>query len=295
MSANQNEIAAYNYCVCFIDLLGQREAMHGQGLLPIFHTSDERIAFKDVIKRTIKPIYDLQEQAAHLMDAVMNKRLESPLRANLPLGLQSEWDEMQRTAIKSQHWSDGLVQFVCLGDTSIKCPMNGIFGLFGTAGISCLIGLSYHTPLRGAIDIAWGVELRGGELYGPVIARAYELESECAQYPRIIVSSRTIDYLRATINTTEDDRFSQFNRALANICLAMLTEDADGYAILHYLGEEFQKTILRETQVGLYQDALAFIEEQGEKHRASNNTKLALRYNHLLGYFHAHKPVSLAT
>lgn len=288
--STDNEIAAYNYCVCFIDLLGQLEAMHRQGLLPQFQSDDEKNAFNEILKRTIKPIHDLQKQSAHFMDAVTKNRIGSPLRANLPPSLQNEWDEMQRTVIKSQRWSDGLVQFVCLGDTSIKCPMNGIFSIFGTAGILCLIGLADRVPLRGAIDIAWGVELHENEIYGPALARAYELESKCTQYPRIIVSPRTIDYLHETISTTDENRLSQFNRELARICLAMLIEDADGYAILHYLGEEFKKHILRDQQAVLYRSALTFIKEQGEKYRVSKDTKLALRYNHLLDYFQGHEP-----
>ena len=135
---------------------------------------------------------------------------------------------MQRTRVSTQRWSDGIVHFISLGDKEIKCPMNGVFTILDTAGGLCLMGLALHRPLRGSIDIAWGVELHKRELYGAAVARAYELESEFAQYPRIAVSPRVVNFLQAHLADTGEDRYSQFNRSLAGVCLGLLASDADG-------------------------------------------------------------------
>lgn len=284
------DILAGNYCVSFIDLLGQRAALKGQGLLPPFESEDERKKLNAILRESIGAIIKLQSQAKDMLDGIINPSTESPLRATLPPEQHPIWDEMQRTQVTTQRWSDGLVSFVCLGDKEVKCRMNGVFGLFGLAGTLCLLGLATRHPVRGAIEVAWGVELHPGELYGAAVARAYELESGVAQYPRIVVGPETVRLLEVHRVNPEQDLYSQNDRALATLCLGMLVQDADGYWILHYLGEEFQHAISQSHHAELYAAARKFAFEQLFEHQANLNTKLALRYSHLLQYFDAHPP-----
>lgn len=279
------DLAVYNYCVSFIDLLGQRDALKGQALLPHFSSEDERRNFITTLKGTIGAILALQERASDMM-AIGTR--DAPLPASIAQEHQGVWDEMMRTRVHSQRWSDGLVSFVCLRDQEIKCPMNGIYNIIGQAGSLCLLGLASRHPLRGAIDIAWGVELLPGELYGAAVARAYELESEVAQYPRIVVSDRTIQFLESHITNTGQDVFSENNRELARLCYSMLIRDADGVALVHYLGKEFQQAISQGQHAHLYSEARIFVLEQLNTHQASRNSKLAFRYVNLLNYFDAH-------
>ncbi|HTT09210.1 MAG TPA: hypothetical protein VMH34_10530, partial [Gammaproteobacteria bacterium] len=174
-----------NYAVSFIDLLGQRTKFADQGILPSFASDKEHQQFLTIVKESIGPIFALQRQADAMLRGFLKAQQNSPRRAALPPQLRASFDELQRTRITTQRWSDGLVSFVSLGDQTVKCPMNGIYCLFVLAGSHCLLGLAMQQPLRGAIELAWGVELRDGELYGPVVARAYELETTAAQYPRI--------------------------------------------------------------------------------------------------------------
>ena len=281
---------AFNYCVSFIDLLGQRDAVRGQGLLPSFKSDDEKEEFYSVIRNSVGAIHRLQQQAETILEGALKERGDSPIRAKLTLEEQKEWDEMGLARVTTQRWSDGLVSFTCLGDSLVKCPMNAVFGIFALAGSICLLGLGGRRPVRGAIDVAWGVELRLGELYGPVVARAYELESEFAQYPRIIVSPQAVQFLEAHCKNLEQDRFSQLNRSLAGVCRNMLIRDVDGLVILHYLGEEFQKSVSHAVHSELYDKARTFVGEQLEQHRKSGNSKLAFRYSHLALYFDTYAP-----
>jgi len=43
---------AFNYCVCFIDLLGERNAAQGQGLLPRISSEAEDEVFQKVLSDT---------------------------------------------------------------------------------------------------------------------------------------------------------------------------------------------------------------------------------------------------
>ena len=279
---------AFNYCLSFIDLLGQRDAVRNQGLLPTIKTEDEEKAFRATIRASIGSIIRLQRDAETMVKGILKERPESPFQQELSKEEQTIWDQMQLTRLTTQRWSDGLVSFVSLGDRDVKCQMNGVYGIFCLAGSLCFLGLATKQPVRGAIDIAWGVELHPGELYGPVVARAYELESEVAQYPRIVVGTRIVEFLQAHRANLEQDPFSRLNHRLADLCLNMLVQDADGFWVLHYLGDTFQWSVTHENHHFLYEKAKTYVLEQAEYHRKSLNTKLAFRYSHLLDYFNAH-------
>jgi hypothetical protein len=292
-TAQDREWIAYNYCVAFVDLLGQRDALRGQGLLVRPQSDEQRKAFHEILRNSIGAIIKLQERAEEMLAPILQQNLDSPRRAALPLEQQPIWDEMQRTRITTQRWSDGLVLFACLGDTEIRCQMNGIFGIFGLTGSLCLLGLATGHPIRGAIEIAWGVELRPNELYGPAVARAYEIESEIAQYPRIVVGPETVRFLQAHSVNPGQDVFSQTDREFASLCLDMLVQDADGHWLLHYLGERFQFAVTHTQHAELYGMARKFVYDQLFTHQANRNTKLAFRYSHLVQYFDAHPPTTL--
>lgn len=280
-----------NYCISFIDLLGQRSEYKNEGILPKFETPEDKAKFIERIKHTIAPIDDLQRSSSQFLESSLGYR--SPLRKQLPPELHPVYDQMHEVKLKQQRWSDGLVYFVSLLEGNVKCPMAGVYKLFGSAGCLCLLGLGKKRPLRGSIDIAWGVELHNGELYGAAVAKAYELESYVAQYPRIVVGQRAVDYLIANTRNPAPDFYSEFNRQLAQICLNILSIDSDGYHIIHYLGESFRKYISKGLHPKLYEEALKFVTQQCEEWHSKKDTKLSLRYNHLLSYFLAHSPDDL--
>lgn len=283
---NTNSWAIYNYCTAFIDLLGQQNEYKTEGLLPQFASENDRKEFLMKVKRSIGSIFDLQQNAENMLKAVLSPK--SSLKKTLSPELHESYDQIRKTRVNRQRWSDGLIFFTSLGESDIKCPMNAVFYLFGLAASLCFLGLAKRQPLRGAIDIAWGVELHKAELYGAAVAKTYELESHVAQYPRIIVSERTIVYMEANRDNTETDLFSKINSELAKICLSMLMQDVDGYWFIHYLGEEFRLYISQNQHEYIYDKALKFIENQSETHRKNREGKLAFRYSHLLSYFLAH-------
>jgi hypothetical protein len=276
-----------NYCVCFIDLLGQQKALQGHGAIYKFPTRED---FVKAAKGIIAPIVALQKRTTDLVQAIVDAQTSSAYRASLAPGLQAEWDELQNTHLTTQYWSDGLVAFVSLRGEGVACPINGVFAAFGMAGTEMLIGLSSRAPIRGGIDVAWGVELRPGELYGAAIARAYELESKHAQYPRIVVGDEAIKYLHSQLSSTEQDNRSVYNRGLAKICLDMILTDVDGLPILHYLGDAFRLYVSQKILDDVYVDAKKFIEEQYAHFRNEPDSKLAFRYRQLLDYFVAFPP-----
>lgn len=284
-SGNYN---AFNYCVSFIDLLGQRNAAKDQGLVPRIGSEAEDRAFQKSILDNIGGILQLQQDVEEINKA-LSPNPESPLRETLNDEEKATWDEIQFESVKTQYWSDGFVKFVCLGNQERKYPAKGVFELFCTAGYFCLLGLVRHRPVRGAIGIAWGSEIRPGELYGPAIVRAYELESEVAQYPRIVIGQEVVKFLEAHKSNPEDGVVSRVNQSYALSCLNLLAPDDDGYGIIDYLGENFRYAVTHMHYNDLYQRARMFVVQQVREFQRLQNSKLAFRYTQLLAYFDAHR------
>lgn len=284
-----DQLVFAHYSVCFIDLLGQQEAMKGQQLLPPDQNSPEFVAFSRSARESIGRIIKLQKDADNFVRAAGEDRTRLDLSGLTPRQRQ-DFLIAKGSKIKQQRWSDGLVLFARHADHDVKCPMNSAFALLGTAGCLCLLGLARKAPLRGGIDFAWGAELHENELYGPVVARAYELESTVAQYPRIVVGKEFVQYLQFHSANPDKTAFTEIDRAMANQCLSLLTEDADGNYIIHYLGDGFIDAITHTHHAAMYAKAHAFVAAEWERLRKIGNSKLSLRYSHLYSYFEAHRP-----
>lgn len=280
--ADDIKLVAANYCVGFVDLLGQRALYENEGFLP---DDEEEVLRK--IRETIKPIYHLQEIAADFIEQALKK--DSRFRETLLPGQQVIYDKMWELNLQHQRWSDGLVYFVSLHERSVKCPNLSIFGMFTAIGSLCLLHLAFKQPIRGAIDIAWGVELHPGELYGAAVATAYKLESKVAQYPRIVIGDRVIEYLNEIIQAPGSDILTEFNRKQARNCLDMTSRDFDGCYVLDYLGQSFRDYVTKEHHEELYKRAYEFVIEQLKHWRNVGNAKLAVRYERLLAYFDSRK------
>lgn len=279
-----------NYVVGFVDLLGQRDEFKDQGLLPIFKSKEEQNAFDDKARKTIGAINELQQSADQFLAAAQKFQSSSSYKQSIPEPMHEAYEDSRKMKWQKQHWSDGLMFFSSLYDVEIKVPMNAVFGIISTLGSLCLLGLARKRPIRGGIEIAWGVELPPGELYGCAVAKAYELESEIAQYPRIVLGPYVLDYLKKMAANTTNSIFDKTNQQLAALCIGMLAEDMDGRIFIDYLGSGFPRLLEKDRHCLLYDGAHKFIEEQLAKHRMEKNTKLMLRYHHLLQYFDDHHP-----
>jgi len=283
----EENLTISNYCASFIDLLGQQAALQGQNLMPILKTKEDEKKFLHTVKNSVGAIETLQKQVEIFRKSISTSSLSTPLSPNDKI----LYDEMKKVKAKQQRWSDGLVFYSSLTDTTEKCPMNAVFEIFLLSGTMCFIGLANKQPIRGAIEISWGVELHENELYGAVVANSYKLESKIAQYPRIVVGEQTINYLNAYLKKPENtpDKLFSYNRNLAQICLSMTAIDQDGYYIIDYLGKTFTESVTHSHSQELYKKAYSYIYEQYEIHKNNKNSKLALRYTWLKGYFHQHK------
>jgi hypothetical protein len=285
---NKETLKIANYCVSFIDLLGQRTEYKNEGLLLQYESTEEKEKFKIKVQNTIGKIDFLQRAADIFLNGVLNYK--SPEREMLAPDRKVIYDKVKEVHLNRQRWSDGLVYFISLEEGKVQCPIQGVYIQLITNCYLCFFGLANGIPLRGSMDIAWAAELHEGELYGAAVAKAYELETCVAQYPRIVIGQRVIDYIIFNMNKPASNDYDEVDKTFAKKCFDMLAQDFDGHYVAHYLGGVFHEMVTKSLHGELYQSSIEFVLEQCKKWRDERNTKLSSRYNHLLSYFLSHSP-----
>ncbi len=283
---NKKGIVLCNYAAAFVDILGQRRQLQRFSRLP--DTSDEKQMsdFKAVLKGTVGVVNGLVTHFKRFFRAFSN----NSRGRRLPESLRSAFESLRRMEIHFQRFSDGLFVFVPLAVDKIPVPINGVFGLLAACGTASLISLAAGHPIRGGIELGWGVEYHPDELYGSVVARAYELESEVARYPRFVVGEQLTEYIHATEAHSAQDAASQVGRSLAAYCRSMLITDDDGYPIIDYLGTAFRELGNNAVTKEVVRRAYEFVLAQSSEWKEKKDTELAFRYAMLRDYFDARLP-----
>ncbi len=287
MSTEEND-DRYEVCfhlVGFIDLLGQQEELSRLDSLPDVDNEEEMRAFIDQLKRTFGVVDGLHKMFEEFFGGIMEKR-------RIPEGLKTQNPDLYKaltgSKIKFQRYSDGIVVFVALSESAGRMPFRSVWGLLSACASVMLISLASKHPLRGGLDVGIGMEMREGELYGPAVARAYNLESKVAQYPRITIGTEMVNYLLQERNLDPKDEFDSFNQEMSGLCLSLIARDIDGNTILDYLGEGFRTYVGGDPE--LPEQALQFAQEKLQEYREAKNTKLAIRYKLLVDYIESRLP-----
>ena len=278
----ESQLYFANYAVAFLDLLGQRDAMSDENLLPAFTTDAEKNEFTVRAKRIIGSIGVLQKRARELEQGYKSITFED-LKVALPNEYAVEIDAFNAPQLQTQYWSDGLVLFSALKGNQPLLGLSVLYQLIAKSGAICYMGLASGEPIRGGIEIAWGVELNKGEIYGPAVARAYELESSVACLPRIVIGENAISFLDAASQFPD----SAFVRATAQSITSQVLRDEKGTYLVHYLSRPNNDDAAAPHRE-VYPRALAYIDSQLQKHDVG--TKLHVRYSELRDYFIAHRP-----
>lgn len=280
---NKTDLEINYYLVAFLDILGQQEAMKKFKGLPDINNKEQMSEFISIVGDTFTVINSFHQSFKNYFDEFMNMHKKSPLSSII-----------KSNDIKFQRFSDGVVIFLSLKTDRNVLPIQSIFGILAACAGMFLLWLSQGRPLRGGIEIGLGVETNKNEIYGPVVSEAYNLESKIARYPRIVIGEELKRYLfvHAEGGSKESDIYTKLRIEFAKICMELLTQDDDGYAIVDYLGRGFKKNVAKEVQVEQFvMNAYEFIVKQSCKWQQQKDSKLAFRYSLLRNYFDARLPL----
>ena len=276
------------YAVAYLDILNQSSYLKAIDYFP----KDEEELNK-FIKQGKESYGVLLQLRKMLVDFF--KMYNKPLIdiSTLSEDARNTFNEMSEISIEFQGFSDCVAIYAptAKGDGK-NVNINNIYGIMTACACTMLGFLATGKCIRGGIDIGMGTIIFDKEFYGPALLRAYKLESEIAQHPRIAIGHGLLNFIHSTLqkadlNSTE----GKYIHSLANTCMQMISTDYDGWPILDYLGGGFNKIVRREPKSKLVEDAYRFILEEKQRQLNRMDLKLYYRYCALQRYFDAYQAI----
>lgn len=221
------------YAVAFVDVLSQKDKLREISGLP--KNDEQRARFIYLLQETFGVIAEYRRLFGKFFDAPQARApSEGPART---AGRGREFERLMRTRVKKQLFSDSMIYYVSLTETPDRLSITGVHTLLSACAATFLLGLAQRMVCRIGIDVGIASEYFCGEIYGPALYRAYHLESERAQFPRIVVGDGFCNYVASEMNWPGRSIDEQHKIMWARDCADWIATDADGAQILDYAGE----------------------------------------------------------
>lgn len=261
-----------HHLVAFLDVLGQREKFRE---LTIPKTPDDQARVGRVLSETAGFVVQLRE--------LFRKQFES-----FNAGIGSGGRIKNSVQPKLVGFSDSFVVSVSLwDDRDSLIPFLTIFSALWAASILMLTSLASKHALRGGFDVGLATEIAPGEIYGTALERAYVLEHDRAEYPRILVGDELWKFLSLALVEFENERSgsAKATSAIIRKMMQLISTDRDGQRILDYLGPVSAELISRLEANTLVRPSYEFVVAEQQRFLSEANTKLGTRYGLLRSYF----------
>lgn len=267
------------YCVAFIDLLGQK-ALYERLAPDLNVSSNDEAVMLEIAKATFGLQRDIKTAFATYS--------ETPRRGYdvLPKELHPIYEKMRNHEVFIQKFSDGIVIFVNLSRSDTHYPLSSLVPALGSIAFAFLGAMNRGYPFRGGIALGKGFQSSPDEIYGPVVANAYDLENTIAQYLRIVIDKNMPAYLSKFFEKDQGSKFVTASlRSMAEYLQRAIATDSDGQLILDYLTF---CAMTADENVPLAEElakGYAFINEQIARFKKSGNDVLLGRYSLLKAYW----------
>ncbi|MBD3413277.1 MAG: hypothetical protein GF421_02465 [Candidatus Aminicenantes bacterium] len=284
----------FNYIVASVDILGQKSAFKEIKDKLILEVSPAKL--QEISEKTIDIVERFRKSFFNYYKRYLRKTEVSE-------EYKAEYEKMiKEQEIKLKFFSDTIIislaikpnKFQAINIIHIPAILTSIGGM--------LLSMLYDRhSFRAGIELGIATELENKELenkdiYGPALIKAYCLENRIAKYPRIVIGSNLIEYLKFLsegnpIINNQIKMDIERCKKIAKSCLSMIDTDFDGYPIFDYLGENFRNKILSKIEISqeIISGAYDFVKREHEYRKNSvqneENKKLALKYLRLLNYF----------
>jgi hypothetical protein len=185
-------------------------------------------------------------------------------------------------------FSDSFVTSVPLREEGYELvPVVTVFSALSAACVVMLTALASKHPLRGGIDVGLATEIGPGEIYGTALERAYLLECNVANYPRLVIGDELWTYLNAALAHFENltTPVSKAITAIVKKTKQMIATDTDGQRILDYLGPVVVENAGPDHGQLMIQPAYNFVLAEQKRMLAKGDPELIGRYVLLRSYF----------
>ncbi len=266
------------HVVFFMDILGQKDKIRNLRSLPTNEKEEDVI---EILKQTVTVVRKTRELFKTFYNASLNTQSHI---LKIPKEHRNDYLKMRKSELKFRGFSDSLIISVPMKNDNEYCtPMNDTYTALLGACSMVLVSLAMGHPIRGGVDVGLCMDIEPNEIYGAAIERAYSLESNFAEYPRILIGSTLLSYLHAISDQVSETPFGKMAKSTADRCLSLLAPDIDGQIILNFLCEEVRKIDKYEEEI--IPRAYNFAFKEYDKYMSLDNRKLASRYGRLLSYF----------
>ena len=197
---------------------------------------------------------------------------------------QRELDErFFKISINKQLFSDSMIYYTSLAENLESFPITSVHSLLTGVASIFIITLSRGVICRGAIEVGIAWEFYENEIYGPALYHAHRLESEVAQYPRVVVGNELCNYIMAECLRKKVNKIDEIRSGIAEKCKLWICRDLDGVNILDYLGKGAKEQPLPDVGDRI-DSALEFADKEWNRFKKEGNSKLAGRYFFLRSY-----------
>jgi hypothetical protein len=183
--------------------------------------------------------------------------------------------------------SDFVVIAVPLSDKDEHCKdINGVLDMILSINQSAVWALAEGIVFRGGLDVGVAVPIGAAdEVYGPALVSAYQLESEVADYPRVVVGDGLLAYLEAVTNQDPRTKHGEIAKQVAALCRSMIALDTDDRQMLDFLGSGAWTAMGVPFPREFVTTGHGFVEREYKRFQGAGDEKLACRYLRLLQYY----------
>ena len=276
------------YCVAILNISNQREMIGKVESLPI--SISEWQEFDKQVIREIGPTFRLRKLFLKLFDAYSTQRFS---QKDYDLPILELYKKVERTLRrylpKLKVFADTVIIYVPLSDSKREIYADGLFRtLLSIAGTYIQLMAGGYI-IRGGLDVGVGIEVEQDEIYGPVVLKAYNLESKIAKYPRVVLGENFAKFLKLLTSDYSNSDHAKYNKAISVKCSELLFEDGDGSYALDYLGIAF-RDFAGATMIKYIDKAKWFVNQQIGEAKSKRQTELFLGYHRLQDYFEYQMP-----
>jgi hypothetical protein len=275
-------IRAGLYAVGLFDLLGQSNAL--APFVGLSGPPEYMPTMQVEFGRIVSQVYAFREDFKSFFEGAEATKLVNSAPSSAPQEALALAAQMDSPEIKLQGFSDTVIAYVPLALLNGESSLYKLGSLLLSSVGTMLMSLARGVVVRGAIEASWAMEPYNGEVYGPALMCAYELE-RTAGWPRIVLGGNVGKLLQRESELGHDSMMAAMNAILAKQIAGMSFKDVDGKLAVDYLAPSvlaFLRDAVGDLQ-SLIDAAHVGLERQYEKH--ADNPKVRGQLRSALDYF----------
>ncbi len=275
-----------HYFILFLDILGQRKALRSIKALPADKSGVPD--FARIISDSYGKVSYIRKAFQEFYEIERNQNLPKEI---IPREHFETYKDSQKFEVLYYGMSDSMVVAVPITDRYEHC--SAVTGIYNSLVAACHV---FHTALiseivvRAGLDVGIAAQIEDREIYGPALERAYFLESNIADYPRMVIGSELLRYLDYLEKSQCATLYGNLAKMIGNQCKEIIIKDDDNQYMLDFLSSKMHQYTSSIITSEHFKRGMSFVQQQYEK---CSEPKLKNRYKRLLAYFESRKDIWL--